>query len=69
MRKIDTIVWKCEARRSSSNNREIMSVNFTSFVGGKEPTKEYPEPIPAVGDTVDMHGTLYKPNIDRIEPY
>ena len=31
MRKIDKIVWKCEAHRSSSNNRELMSVNFTSF--------------------------------------
>ena len=29
------------------------------FVGGNGPTKEYPDPIPAVGDTVDMHGALY----------
>ena len=46
-----------------------MSVNFTSFVGGKGPTKEYPDPLLAVGDTVNMHGALYNSNIDRIEPY
>jgi hypothetical protein len=52
--KIDKIVWKCEAHRSSSVTGNLCLLTSHHFVGGKGPTKEYPEPIAAVGDTVDM---------------
>ena len=38
-------------KKGAYGSKRLTSLHF---LGGKGPTKEYPDPIPAVGDTVDM---------------